>query len=131
MTRPSHYRRLADANPDTYLPDVAMTLNNLGILYRDRHDVAAAQAAYDEALHIYRRLAGRQPGHLPAGCRHDAQQPGLCCPATATTSPPPRPPMTRPSRFTAARPGQPGNRVPARSRRDGCELEYLLSEEPA
>ncbi|MBS0159042.1 MAG: tetratricopeptide repeat protein, partial [Nitrospira sp.] len=51
---------------DTYLPDVAGTLNNLGNLSRDRHDVAAAQAAYDEALHIYRRLAGANPDtYLP------------------------------------------------------------------
>ncbi|MCC7471874.1 tetratricopeptide repeat protein [Candidatus Nomurabacteria bacterium] len=60
------HRRLAGANPDTYLPDVAMTLNNLGNLYRDRHDVAAAQAAYDEAFHIYRRLAAANPDtYLP------------------------------------------------------------------
>ena len=54
MTRPSICRCLAAANPDTYLPDLAMTLNNLGNLYCDRHDVAAAQAACDEAFHIYR-----------------------------------------------------------------------------
>ena len=52
------YRRLAEANPDTYLPKVAMTLNNLGTLCCYRNDVAAAQAAYDEALDIRRRLAG-------------------------------------------------------------------------
>jgi len=28
------YRELAQKNPDVYLPDVAMTLNNLGILDR-------------------------------------------------------------------------------------------------
>ena len=55
------FRRLADANPDTYLPDLAMTLNNLAVLYSDRHDLAAAQAAYDEALHIRRRLARTNP----------------------------------------------------------------------
>ncbi|MBS0177572.1 MAG: tetratricopeptide repeat protein [Nitrospira sp.] len=54
-------RRLADANPDTYLSDVAKTLNNLGTLYGNRHDVAAAQAAYDEALDIRRRLADANP----------------------------------------------------------------------
>ena len=54
-------RRLADANPNTYLPDVAKTLNNLGTLYGNRHDVAAAQAAFDEALHIHRRLADTNP----------------------------------------------------------------------
>ncbi|MBX3336947.1 MAG: tetratricopeptide repeat protein [Nitrospira sp.] len=54
-------RRLADANPDTYLPDLAATLNNLGYLYRNRHDIAAAQAAYDEALDIRRRLAAANP----------------------------------------------------------------------
>jgi hypothetical protein len=31
---PTIRRQLAQANPQAYLPDVAMTLNNLGNLYR-------------------------------------------------------------------------------------------------
>ncbi|MBS0163134.1 MAG: tetratricopeptide repeat protein, partial [Nitrospira sp.] len=54
------------ANPETYLPDVAMTLINLGNLYHNQNDVAAAQAAYDEALGICRRLADTNPDtYLP------------------------------------------------------------------
>ena len=54
-----------------------MTLNNLGNLARDRHDVAAAQAAYDEAFHIYRRLADANP-HLLTCLKSPrrSQQPG-------------------------------------------------------
>ena len=70
--RPFHIRRrLADANPNTFLPDVAATLNNLGTLYGNRHDVAAAQAAFDrpsrprlaiQPTPSLPDLAGHQPG---------------------------------------------------------------------
>ena len=54
-------RRLAEANPQTYLPDVAMTLNNLAILQADTNEFPAALEAYTEALTIRRRLAEANP----------------------------------------------------------------------
>ncbi|MEO0639035.1 MAG: tetratricopeptide repeat protein, partial [Bacteroidota bacterium] len=55
------YRQLAAANPQTYLPDVAMTLNNLGILHWKRNDYSQAEQAYQEALEIKRQLAADNP----------------------------------------------------------------------
>ena len=55
------YRRLADANPQTYLSDVAMTLNNLANLHLAKNKFPAALAAYEEALTIRRRLADANP----------------------------------------------------------------------
>ncbi len=50
------YRKLARANPDTYLPFVAGTLNNLGVQHRDQNRTEEARKAYEEALDIYRQL---------------------------------------------------------------------------
>src|SRR5262249_49377688 len=50
------YRDLAAGNPDAYRPDVAKTLNNLAILYRATQRLADAEAAYKEALGLYRDL---------------------------------------------------------------------------
>jgi len=59
-------RSLAQADPDAYLPDVAMTLNNLGILLADLGEREAARQHFDEALGLYRQLAGRYPdAYLP------------------------------------------------------------------
>jgi tetratricopeptide (TPR) repeat protein/uncharacterized protein (UPF0335 family) len=54
-------RTLAQANPQTYLPAVAMTLNNLGILQRARNEFDRAEASYQEALGIYQALAQANP----------------------------------------------------------------------
>jgi tetratricopeptide (TPR) repeat protein len=54
-------RDLAAKNPDAFLPDVAMTLNNLAILHRDRNELAIALKEYEEALGIYRDLAAKNP----------------------------------------------------------------------
>jgi tetratricopeptide (TPR) repeat protein len=54
-------RDLAAVNPQTYLPDVAMTLNNLGNLQRVRNENAQAEASYQEALKISRDLAAVNP----------------------------------------------------------------------
>ncbi len=60
------YRTLAAVHPEAYLPDVAMTLNNLGNLQRNQHDFAAAAASYQEALAIRRTLAEAHPeAYLP------------------------------------------------------------------
>ncbi len=56
------YRDRAARDPGAYRPDVAATLNNLGILYSDTGRLADAEKAYTEALTINRELAGRDPG---------------------------------------------------------------------
>src|SRR5207248_2876950 len=60
------YRQLAQANPQAYLPDVAMTLNNLGVLYRATQRLSESEQAYQEALTTYRQLAQANPqAYLP------------------------------------------------------------------
>ncbi|PSB23910.1 hypothetical protein C7B82_29470 [Stenomitos frigidus ULC18] len=54
-------RTLAESNPRTYLPDVAMTLNNLANLQQAQNDYATAQGSYEEALQIRRTLAAENP----------------------------------------------------------------------
>lgn len=49
------YRRLAQAQPQVYEPDVAMTLNNLGTVLRHLRRLEQAEEAYTEALEIARR----------------------------------------------------------------------------
>jgi tetratricopeptide (TPR) repeat protein len=57
-------RELAQKNPDTYLPDVAVTLNNLGYLLSNQNRMDEARKAYDEALGIYQRFAARDPARF-------------------------------------------------------------------
>jgi hypothetical protein len=52
---------LVKTNPDTYLSEMAMTLNSLGLLYSDNNAHTKAQNAYEEALEIYRTLAKTNP----------------------------------------------------------------------
>ena len=60
------YRQLAEKKPKAYLPDVAMTLNNLAILYEMNKDYPKAEKEYDEALEIQRQLAEKNPkAYLP------------------------------------------------------------------
>ena len=54
-------RELAQKNPETYRPDVAVTLNNLGDLDRDQGRMEEARKEYAEALQIYRELAQKNP----------------------------------------------------------------------
>ena len=56
-------RQLAKEDPQTYNPDVAATLNNLGHLYANElnPDYEKAEAAFDESLGIYRSLAFDHP----------------------------------------------------------------------
>ena len=50
-----------------YLPYVATTLNNLGILYSDSERMEEAEEAYSEALATRRKLAETNPeAYLPA-----------------------------------------------------------------
>ncbi len=64
----SHYevalqalRSLAEHDPETYTPAVAMTLNNLGNLLCDTNEFEQSQTYYEEALQIRRSLASRNP----------------------------------------------------------------------
>jgi len=52
---------LAEANPQTYLPHVAMTLNSLATLQQATKEFPAAEAGYQQALAIRRRLADANP----------------------------------------------------------------------
>ena len=54
-------RELSKQNPEAYKPDVAMTLNNLGVLFSDTNKLKQAQDYYEEALEIYRDLAKQNP----------------------------------------------------------------------
>ena len=54
-------RTLAKENPQAFLPAVATTLNNLGILHSDKNEFAPALEAYQEALDIRRTLAKENP----------------------------------------------------------------------
>ena len=57
---------LARTDPDTHLADVAMTLNNLGILHNVQNRMEEARKAYEEALGTYRQLARTNPDtYLP------------------------------------------------------------------
>src|SRR5262249_36532877 len=55
------YRGLAETNPQTYLPGVAATLNNLANLQADKNEFPAAETAYNEALEIRKHLAETNP----------------------------------------------------------------------
>lgn len=64
----SHYkevlqelRELAEQNPEVYKPDVAMTLNNLGILFCDTNDFKQSRIYYEEALQLYQELSKQNP----------------------------------------------------------------------
>ncbi len=55
------YYHLAVASPEAYEPDVAMTLNNLALLYSATQRFSESEAMYLEALEIRRRLAVVSP----------------------------------------------------------------------
>jgi len=60
------YRKLADENPKAYLPDVATTLNNLGVLHSDLNEYSKALKEYEETLEIRSKLADENPkAYLP------------------------------------------------------------------
>jgi len=59
-------RRLAEAEPAAYLPDLANALNNLGVRLSEVGDKRAALAPTQEAVTIRRRLAEAEPAaYLP------------------------------------------------------------------
>ena len=60
------YRRLAEAEPASYLPDLAGALTNLGVRLSQVGDKRGALAATEEAVTTYRRLAEAEPAaYLP------------------------------------------------------------------
>ena len=59
--RPIYERALALARLSGSQADVAITLNNLGILYRDQNQMEDARQAYEEALKTYQVLAKKNP----------------------------------------------------------------------
>ena len=50
------YRQLAQKEPETYLPEVAQTLNNLGIVDSAQNRAEKARKAFAEALKISREV---------------------------------------------------------------------------
>jgi len=58
------FRGLAADDPDRYLPDVALCLNNFGVLHFKRKDYFAADAAWVEALEIRRALPPGSESYL-------------------------------------------------------------------
>ena len=54
------YRKLAESDPETYLPGVAATLNDLGIIDGDQNRMGSARKDFEEALEIYRKLAQQE-----------------------------------------------------------------------
>jgi len=55
------YRELAKMNPQNYLPEVAVTLNNLAALQAAKNNFAAAEGDYREVLTIWNELAKSNP----------------------------------------------------------------------
>src|ERR1700704_4544921 len=56
------YRALAQREPDTYLPEVAQTLNDLGIVDSAQDRAEEARKDFEETLKIYRKLAQKKTG---------------------------------------------------------------------
>ena len=50
------YQRLTAANPQVYEPDLAMTQNNLGLLYSDIRRYEESEEMHLSAVEIYQRL---------------------------------------------------------------------------
>ncbi len=55
------YRRLSDASPQRYLPNLASSLNNLSNSLSDMGDTAGALEAGKEAVDIYHKLSDARP----------------------------------------------------------------------
>jgi tetratricopeptide (TPR) repeat protein len=65
------YRQLAQKERETYLPYVATTLNNPGILNRAQYRPEDARKAFEEALKIYEAFAKQDPDQFsPRVVRH-------------------------------------------------------------
>ncbi|MBK8567802.1 MAG: tetratricopeptide repeat protein [Saprospiraceae bacterium] len=54
-------RRIAAKNPEAFMPELAGTLNNLGLLLNANDSFTEAEKSFDEALKILRKLVDRNP----------------------------------------------------------------------
>ena len=54
-------RMLEEQNPEVYKVDLAMLLNNLGVLFGNTNEVKQAHSCYEEALQILRKLMEENP----------------------------------------------------------------------
>jgi tetratricopeptide (TPR) repeat protein len=54
-------RKIAQKNPDVFLPDLASTLYGLGMLHARQGRVTEARQSIEEALSIYEKFAQRSP----------------------------------------------------------------------
>ena len=54
-------RMLVEQNPEVYMPYMAKTLNNLGVLLKSTNELQQARAYYGEALKICRELSRQNP----------------------------------------------------------------------
>ena len=52
---------MSKQNPESYLPDLADSLNNLGILLQDTNELEQARACYEEVLEIHREMSKHNP----------------------------------------------------------------------
>ena len=55
------YERLAKANPQAYEPDMAMSYNNLAVLYYNTQRLRESEEMHKAALDIRERLAKENP----------------------------------------------------------------------
>lgn len=55
------FKLLAQTDPETYEPEIGITLNDLGILYNNTKRYEECEATYQECLEIRRRLAKKDP----------------------------------------------------------------------
>ena len=62
-----HYRKLADSNPAAFLPDLALSLNNLSNRQSEMGERASALESIAEAVGHYRKLAGSNPAAFLPG----------------------------------------------------------------
>ncbi|MFG3602529.1 tetratricopeptide repeat protein [Micromonospora chersina] len=67
------YRRLADANPAAYLPNLAASLNNLSVDLGEAGRRDEALAAIEEAATIRRQLADANPSPSTHGWPRDGK----------------------------------------------------------
>lgn len=58
------FRDLGEADPDQYIRDLALCLNNLGSLHFRQRDFSAAEAAFVEGLEIRRTIASESGDYL-------------------------------------------------------------------
>ena len=73
------FRDLAQKNPEAYLPDVATTLSNLGVLNRDQKQMEEARKEFGRDVADSPGTGAEKPGSLSAGRGGDAQQHRVLC----------------------------------------------------